>query len=65
MAWFTLGAAIAHNYIEYRRGKPTICAVTRRVLPAPVSAVALGVGAGALIVHVWRGYVVPVIEEAD
>lgn len=56
MAWFGLLAAIIWNYIAHRRGRPTICSVTRRVLPRLVSATGLIVGFVVLFIHVWRGY---------
>lgn len=56
MAWLGLAAALAWNYREHRRGRPTICSVTRRALPRPASAAALVTGFVVLLVHVWRGY---------
>lgn len=56
MAWLGLLATIAWNYANYRRGRVTICALTRRTLPRPVSAVALALGYLYLAGHVWRGY---------
>jgi hypothetical protein len=47
---------IALNYARHRRGLPTICSTTRRVLPRHISAAALGIGWLYLAVHVWRGY---------
>lgn len=54
--WVCLLGTLAYNYARYRRGKPTICAVTRRALPRPVSTAALTVGFAYLLGHVWRGY---------
>jgi len=54
--WACLLGTLAYNYNRYRRGKPTICAVTRRTLPRPVSAAVLAAGYGYLAAHVWRGY---------
>jgi hypothetical protein len=57
MAWLGIAATLGWNYAQHRRGKPTICSVTRGVLPRPVFLAAFSAGAGALAVHVWRGYV--------
>ena len=65
MAWFGLVAALVHNYVQHRRGRPTICSVTRRVLPRPVSAAGLGIGFVVLVVHVWRGYAPRVLEHGE
>lgn len=54
--WALLLGTVAYNYSRHRRGLPTICATTRRLLPRHVSAVGLAVGWLYLAVHVWRGY---------
>lgn len=55
MAWLGIAATVAWNYHQYRHGRMTICAATRRALPRP--AFALGTaGAIGLGVHVCRGY---------
>lgn len=56
MAWLGLLATVGWNYVNYRRGRLTICATTRRALPRPVSALALALGYAYLAAHVWRGY---------
>lgn len=56
MAWFGLAATVGWNYVQYRRGKQTICSVTRQALPRLVAAVAIGGVFGVIGVHVWRGY---------
>ena len=56
MAWFGLAATIAWNYHEYRHGRPTICAITRRTLPRPVFLAVGLAAAGALGIHVCKGY---------
>ena len=55
-AWCGLLGVLLYNYTRHRRGLPTICATTRRLLPRPVSAAALAGGYLYLAVHVWRGY---------
>lgn len=54
--WALLLGTLAYNYNRHRRGLPTICATTRRLLPRHVSATGLAVGWLYLAVHVWRGY---------
>jgi len=56
MAWFTLGAAVVHNLIQYEAGRITICGVTRAVVPKPVFIIAYPVAAWLLGRHVWKGY---------
>ena len=56
MAWLGLGLTIAWNWHEYRHGRPTICAVTRRALPRPAFLALGAAGAAALGIHVWNGY---------
>lgn len=47
---------LAYNYSRFKRGRPTICATVRRVLPRPVMVVALGGVFCTLLVHLWNGY---------
>lgn len=56
MAWLGIAAVVGWNYHEYRHGRATICAVTRRTIPRPVFAIAFPTAAAGLAVHVWRGY---------
>lgn len=59
MAWLGLGGTLVWNYVQYRRGKLTICAATRRVLPKPVFLGLAAGGFGSLVVHVIKGYQAP------
>lgn len=54
--WLALLGTLAYNYNRHRRGLPTICATTRRMLPRLVACPALIIGAVYLVTHVWRGY---------
>lgn len=54
--WAALLGVFGYNYSRYRRGLPTICATTRRLLPRSVAAVALCVGFAYLLGHVLNGY---------
>jgi len=54
--WALIVAAVAVNYANHKRGRPTICAVSRRRLPRPVLLTAYAAGAVSLGVHVARGY---------
>lgn len=56
MAWLGLIATLGWNYRQHRRGRPTICSVTRSVLPRPAFLTLGVVGALGLGIHVWRGY---------
>lgn len=53
--WALIVAAVAVNYANHRRGRPTICAVSRK-LPRPVLIPLYVAGAVSLGVHVARGY---------
>lgn len=55
-AWACLLGTLGYNYHRHRRGLPTICATTRRLIPRTVSAALLSAGFAYLITHVWRGY---------
>lgn len=54
--WALIVAAVAVNYANHKRGRPTICAVSRRHLPRPVLLALYTAGAVGLGVHVARGY---------
>ncbi|WP_183092893.1 hypothetical protein [Nocardioides stalactiti] len=56
MAWIPLLASLAVNYLQHRRGRATICSVTRRVLPRAAFAALWAAVTTYLAVHVWRGY---------
>ena len=56
MAWLGLAATLAWNYRQHRRGRATICSVTRRTLPRPAFLAAWTGLAAYLAIHVWRGY---------
>lgn len=56
MAWVGLGFALAFNYRQHRRGKMTICALTRAVVPEPVFRALFRLGADLLEGHVANGY---------
>jgi hypothetical protein len=53
--WALIAAAVALNYSNHRRGRPTICSVGR-TLPRPVLLPVYAAGAIVLGVHVARGY---------
>lgn len=54
--WALIVAAVAVNYANHRRGRPTICAVSRSRLPRPVLLTVYSAGAVSLGVHIARGY---------
>jgi hypothetical protein len=53
--WALIVAAVAINYGNHKRGRATICSVSR-TLPRPILLTAYTAGAVSLGVHVARGY---------
>lgn len=62
-AWAALLGVVAYNYSRHRRGLPTICAVTRRVLPRWAVVLAWAVLTGFMVPHLVRGYARDCIEK--
>jgi hypothetical protein len=57
MPWLGLGATLAWNLHRHRRGKSTICSITRRVLPKPRFLLGWGVFSWVMIRHILNGYI--------
>lgn len=55
-AWCGLLGVLVYNYSRHRRGRPTICAVTRRTLPRCIFMSAWAAFNAWFIPHVLRGY---------
>jgi len=56
MAWLGIGFTLGWNYAQYKRGRLTICAGTRAVIPEALFVVAFRTAAGMLEQHVRAGY---------
>ena len=56
MPWLGLLATLGWNYARHRRGRSTMCSVTRRALPFPAVALGWGVLTGWLLRHLHGGY---------
>ena len=55
MAWLGLLATLVWNFLNYRRGRATICQVARRVPAAPLLLMVTG-AFGWLVAHLLNGY---------
>lgn len=55
--WAALLGVLAYNYRCHRRGRPTICATTRRYLPRWAFLTGWAALTGYMVPHVLRGYV--------
>lgn len=56
MAWLGIFGTVAANFLLWRRGRITICGVTRRVVPKRLFLPLFIPAAIGLALHVWRGY---------
>lgn len=56
MAWLGLVATLIWNYIQHRRGRPTICSLTRRVLPPWAFIGGWGALTAYMLRHILGGY---------
>lgn len=56
MAWLGIFTTVVWNYRRYRRGRITICGVTRRLIPRWAFLPLFLPAAAGLAIHVWRGY---------
>lgn len=54
--WGALLGALGLNYLNHRRGKPTLCSSTRPYVPPVVFCLAWGVLTGWLLPHYCGGF---------
>lgn len=55
--WVPMGATIGYNYLQHRRGRPTLCSTTRRIVPRRmVAGAVLIVAFDGLLTHFLNGY---------
>lgn len=55
-AWCGLLGVLAYNYTRHRRGLPTICATTRRLLPRSLADALVVAVFAWLLGHIHNGY---------
>lgn len=58
--WVPLVGTLAYNFRQHRRGRPTLCSTTRRVIPMGPLAVLLVLGFVGLGAHLYDGYAIKI-----